>query len=279
MRKLWILGFLAIAWSSIIVDWNPARAANIACLTAGELDCDFVLITGEIHAGDYNVFEGLLREKLLQQEECRHKRGVNCGSVTADGRRMLSVIPHSVLLNSPGGDLDEAMRIGRLVRKLLLDTEAALESPTTGTMELPLGDTTRCKRARCYCASACFFIWAGGIDRYGWELFVHQPYFDPSVFGNLPPAEAIERHHQMIASARQYLRDMDVTDDVINLMVATPPHTAKKLDWQMANALNGYIPSMRDWVSARCGLATYCKDLYLQRYVTALGLWAPEVLK
>lgn len=121
------------------------------------------------------------------------------------------------------GDLDEAMLIGRLVPRLQLLTDAPVRGPNTGDIELPAGNATRCNHVKCYCASACFFVWASGIDRFGDQLFIHQPYFDPSLFGNLPPEEAIKQHQQMIASARRYLREMDITDDVINLVAATPP--------------------------------------------------------
>jgi hypothetical protein len=139
------------------------------------------------------------------------------------------------------------MRIGRLVRKLLLQTEAPFENPASRAIELPPRDITRCNRAKCFCASACFFIWASGIYGAGDQLFIHQPYFDPALFGKLPPTEAMRQHQEMISSARQCLREMDTPDSVFtDLMVATPPRSAQQLDSPMAYSLFGYIPSMRD---------------------------------
>jgi hypothetical protein len=63
MRKVLILGLLAIAWYSPIAGARPAMAAEFNCLPDIEFDCPVVLITKETNIGDYNALFGLLREQ------------------------------------------------------------------------------------------------------------------------------------------------------------------------------------------------------------------------
>jgi hypothetical protein len=155
---------------------------------------------------------GVMRAMPREASARKNNGRAKCVTETAAGGRIHG-IPSEILLNSPGGDLNEAMRIGRLIRSLLLRTQAPIEHPVTGAIEF-FGQSIRCTRATCYCASACFFIWASGIFREGTQLFVHQPSFDQAFFGNLPPTDAIRRHRQMIAAARDYLSEMDIPEFV-----------------------------------------------------------------
>ncbi len=114
-----------------------------------------LLIEGIIKAGDFEKF----RNKLVEKGKP----------------------PTPLYLNSPGGDLREALKIGRLVRKLRLNTTAPILIASTKELvcwkwttrveirELKKGD-------ECICASACFFIYVAGVDRNGGYDAVHRPY-------------------------------------------------------------------------------------------------------
>jgi hypothetical protein len=105
VRTLLISWLLALALYSSVTGPRAAMAAEFSCLPHEDTDCLNALIAGEIEVGDYIKFVALLQEKQREIDECM---GTKRGWVTADGRSMLPVIPLSVLLNSPGGDLDEA---------------------------------------------------------------------------------------------------------------------------------------------------------------------------
>jgi hypothetical protein len=97
---------------------------------------------------------------------------------------------------SPGGNVNEAILIGRLVRAALLATHAPDEFATqSGSGELSefrsLNDTrVYCRGLDCHCASACFLIWAAGWDRSGNALGIHRPSIQSIEFGNLTPDKA-----------------------------------------------------------------------------------------
>ncbi len=89
----------------------------------------------------------------------------------------------TVKLDSPGGDLDEAMRIGRFLRSVLATTEASYRyAPRPdGVWDLARSAETVCldgddRLAGCQpdvveaeCTGACLLIWLGGADRYAHE--------------------------------------------------------------------------------------------------------------
>ena len=78
--------------------------------------------------------------------------------------------PDKVILWSAGGDALEAMKIGRLIRKLRMETEAPvifrLKDSDKVFCEMPLeGIKLEQEDPNCSCLSACFLIYAAGIDR------------------------------------------------------------------------------------------------------------------
>jgi len=143
----------------------------------------------------------------------------------------------TVKLDSPGGDLQEAMRIGALLREGLATTETSYRyarrpdgvydfEPAPGTICLD-GEGTL---AGCFadvvkaqCAGACLLIWLAGADRYAHEgeLGVH---------GVSATAEA-----QDIAD---YLALLAVPESQISDWLAAPVETAW-LPWPERQALAG----------------------------------------
>ena len=111
----------------------------------------------------------------------------------------------TVLLSSPGGDLDQAVIIGEIIRSRGLAT-------AVGVMDVS-GRLTPS-----YCASACVFIYAGGKSRYGVEgsmLGVHR--FVTSAPGRDPVAET-QRTTGMVLS---YMTKMGVSSSIVEAMSET----------------------------------------------------------
>jgi len=110
-----------------------------------------------------------------------------------------------VLLSSPGGDLDQALIMGEIIRSRGLAT-AVGTADASGRI------------ARSYCASACVLVYAGGTPRYGIEgsaLGVHR--FTTSVPDRDPIADA-QRTTGMVLS---YMTKMGVSSTVVEAMSAT----------------------------------------------------------
>ena len=108
-------------------------------------------------------------------------------------------------MSSPGGDLNQAMIIGEIIRSRGLSTAVGV-ADASGHIRPS------------YCASACVFIYAGGKSRYGIEgsmLGVHR--FVTTMPGRDPVAET-QRTAGMILS---YMTMMGVSSSVVEAMSET----------------------------------------------------------
>jgi hypothetical protein len=122
------------AWGPVATHVDPARAAEL--YPSGRLpnpdSCRAILLKGTILPGDGDRFAKILRQSHPFLDR--------------------------VLLWSPGGSVEDAMKIGRLIRKGLIETEApssGLKSyyidPATGSLEKRPGSA----QSRSLRASAC----------------------------------------------------------------------------------------------------------------------------
>jgi hypothetical protein len=114
-----------------------------------------VILEGRIETGDYDKLLKLIDERCGEAADC----------------------PNVIFLASPGGDLIEAMKIGRLVRKLRLETSVPIDVPPVPS-DLPPQDRQKIEadlkafksvlkdaKANYMCVSACFFIFVAGVYR------------------------------------------------------------------------------------------------------------------
>jgi hypothetical protein len=167
----------------------------------------------------------------------------------------------TVLLWSSGGLVEEAMKIGRLVRKDILTTnapfEATLPHPVgSGSLtdpRLALADVaTMCDDSSCHCASACFLIWAAGIEREGNALGLHRPSIRSTSFADLPPERASGLYRLLLAEVERYLTEMEIPRRYIEIMTDTSSTDIRWLDLEEAWSLEE-APSVAEWIAAGCG--------------------------
>ena len=138
-------------------------------------DVPVLYMTGKIQKGDAASLSRLLKSNL--------KYGP---SVT------------EIWLNSPGGELDEAVRIGELIEKLGY------------TAIVPLGAT---------CASACFFVWVGASARLApGDLVIHRPYFHMRD-SSQSPSDFENAYRATNEAAALYLRQRNVPAYLIERML------------------------------------------------------------
>jgi hypothetical protein len=154
-------------------------------------------------------------------------------------------------LRSPGGDVDEAMKIGRIVRAKLLRTVAPISS-AEGNVCFMRGLPEHAPE--CVCLSSCFLVYAGGVTRGGNVLGLHRPRYDEAFFAKLPLEEANRRYGAVIERIKAYLLEMGVGDRYLDRMLRVSSSEMEILSKEDADRdLNGSIPAMAEWLKAKCG--------------------------
>lgn len=157
--------------------------------------------------------------------------------VKGDAQRLfeLSVAnPKAMLLylESEGGDVQEAMKIGSLVGELYL-------MPFIGE--------------KCY--SACTFIALAAPRRvFAGSFGLHRPYFAKSYFSSLTPSEAERRYTAMESETREFLSLHFVPTEVIDKIFKISSEDMWLLDATQAERIFGrYKPHFHEWLIAQCG--------------------------
>jgi hypothetical protein len=197
-------------------------------------DRSALLMTGEIVLGDYDRF--------------------------VDAIRSAGTSFFGLQLRSGGGNVAEAIRIGRLARQLMmyvyLPFPAHLQNlPTSRNAIGNCAFDARIvgKPVPCGCASACTLIFFGGAFRVGWEVQIHRIAFPKEYFGSLSPQEADEKYKQGMDQIRSYLAEMGIDDKFYFMMLETPSDRIKTVSLSEAPQLFGWAPSLEEWLTAKCG--------------------------
>ena len=187
--------FSAVLWALLLgVPPRAAQAADIHCVNARSLSaCSHIWISGEIVQGDADKFGAAVR---------------GAGAYL-----------QGVLLSSPGGSPQEAMKIGQLISTRALSTHAPATIAGEGVLRF---GKALCKGDSCICASACFLIWAAGTEKSGDKLGIHRPIYE---FGQRKPDTAagvywkstmMPRMLSLSGSLRAYLVELSVPERFIN---------------------------------------------------------------
>jgi hypothetical protein len=210
----------------------------------------YVVVRGPIVAGDGERFRKLVLDMI--------KRGL---------------APGLVRVYSPGGDVTEALSIGRQLRTLGASTQAPLRlsdyNPDVkpGANACAVGEDLNGKwlyylpptgqgDADCVCMSACFLIWAAGTGRHGDVIGVHRPKFaDQAWYGRLPLEEAKKAYDQSMGQAQAYLREMEIPDSIIKTMFAVDSRSIYYLEKRDRLQMYNSLVHLEEVSLARCGNA------------------------
>ncbi len=135
------------------------------------------------------------------------------------------------VLDSHGGDIDAAMAIGRRLRA------------DNGYVIVP---------ESAVCASACVFLLAGATSRdvYG-RVIVHRPY--STYVGDMSLDLVRAEREKLQTRIRQYLNDMDVAQQLLDVMDGVPSESGKQLtaDELEAFRLSGLEPASQERFDAK----------------------------
>ena len=169
-------------------------------------------------------------------------------------------ISDGVFLASPGGYMDEAMKIGRLIRTLRLSTDAPSGPPSGiakfGESLIHANDLVNPK-ANYLCTSACFFVYVSGINRnLNWvgRLGVHRPTQLESI-ARTPSSDAASKSTAWFIreTVKNYLQEMDVPDKYVDLIFSVPPNEIRLITQdEFDSDLRGFVPELKDWIGAKC---------------------------
>jgi hypothetical protein len=110
----------------------------------------------------------------------------------------------SVALNSPGGSVEDALTMGRLIRERKFSTE--VESGKV-------------------CASSCPLVFAGGVERRAGEkaaIGVHQVFTPPSLAKEMAQRDGMNDAQRVSARLQRYLGEMGVSLQVWVHAMETP---------------------------------------------------------
>jgi len=134
----------------------------------------------------------------------------------------------TVVLQSPGGSVQDALAMGKLIRTKNFSTEVQSGN---------------------YCASSCPLAFAGGVERHAGEkaaIGVHQVSAAGPVA--LSQSDAMENAQRISATAQKYLRDMGIDLGVWVHAMETPSDelyyftSAELLELKLATAVDGPQP-------------------------------------
>jgi hypothetical protein len=203
--------------------------------------CQNAKLTGEIGAGDARAVEAMVQTDLP--------------------------FVQNLALNSNGGSVDEAIRIGRVARRYFLRTCAPYSPPLD-----PPG---------AICASACFFAWLGGVSRMGERIGLHRPFPSVTEMRKMSPVEADQLYHDLSAKILAYLSEMGAAPHWLIDMIRIPSNDLYVIPYeQLKTELEGGgehhlipdIPSISQWKFSRCS------GLSAKEWDELQGLWSSDKL-
>ena len=120
---------------------------------------------------------------------------------------------HTVWLASPGGNLSEALRMGRFIRSLgfAVSVPFSKDEPLVALKN----------RANNTCSSSCFLLYAAGVSRQGTVLGLHRPALPADEYFSLGLDGAVEAYRVICDAVTAYLEEMSVPSKYTSLMLST----------------------------------------------------------
>lgn len=162
--------------------------------------CLYLLIGGVAYADiKYGCYEGMSLCVIMVHGNIAIQDVENMKIATAKLNKKNQIF--SVAFESNGGDIYAAMELGREIRKHKLMTRVASNGK---------------------CLSSCIFSFLGGVIRYAGPgvIGLHAPYAYLDAKDTAHTAKI--RLEKMKAKIREYLAEMNIQDDVLNLMLRIP---------------------------------------------------------
>jgi hypothetical protein len=157
-----------------------------------------------------------------------------------------------IYLRSKGGNVDEAMKMGAIIRRLRLETNV----PVWDAARQPIDGIRIDHQDNMICASACFLVYAGGAMRFGNYLALHRPFLPREEARKINDAEYEALQKQMLPKVKAYLADMEIDQYWIDRMFAASSQERYMPTWAEADSkvhhLMGIVPSLEEIMLSKC---------------------------
>ena len=138
-------------------------------------------------------------------------------------------------IDSPGGDVREAMLIGNFIRQS--------QTPVwSGRV----------------CDSACVLVLVSGVERraHG-TVGLHRPRYSEVYYSKLSSSDAAKAYSQATGAITEYMVSMGVHQAAIDRMFQADSGSLDILSAKEASALFGFrVPFYEEWIAAKCGRFT-----------------------
>lgn len=139
-----------------------------------------------------------------------------------------------VNLTSSGGDVEEAVKIGQLLR--------------AAKVRIIVED---------HCCSACFFIYASAVERASSnnsQFLLHRPYFQKESFAGLSAEKAQDKYLFLENTVREYLTSVRVPRTIVDEMMKYSSVDALSLSGSnMEKSIGNIDAAHEEWLLAKCG--------------------------
>jgi hypothetical protein len=163
-------------------------------------------LQGQITVADYQKIKGLIDETDRQAKSKKWER---------DGTH--------VYLDTPGGSVDAAMAIGRLLRKDGASAQIGYQPLHTQGI----------------CYSACVLVLAGAVTRHmdDGKVGIHRPYLEVPKDA-VSPNKVSELFQKTLQDIRSYFREMNVSEQLADAMLRINPENMRVLDNAALNSFS-----------------------------------------
>jgi hypothetical protein len=175
-----------------------------------------ILIEGKIEKGDYDKLYSMLK-----------KEGPSWSRI---------------YIASPGGDVAEAIKIGILVRKLLL--QVSVPKYWMGGPKL--------KPLNRQCSSACFFVYVAGVLRTGNKLGIHRPSLTVDQLKEISLSQASSENAKIRSVISAYMERMGVAQKYTDRMFKIDHDDVEFLSYTDREDFSLFDASVKEWLEARC---------------------------
>jgi hypothetical protein len=144
------------------------------------------------------------------------------------------MVTYNVSLDSPGGNVEEAIKLAEEMQNLFL----------LGVVE-----------SNSKCLSACFFIYVAMPRRYvdGGQIGIHRPYFDRKQYAKLNQNQARDKSNELYLKVNNYLSKNQVPIRLIDLMMRKSSDDLYFLTTTDLEELGDYAPYAQEMLLAKCG--------------------------
>ena len=137
-----------------------------------------------------------------------------------------------VYFNSEGGDVSEAIKIGKFLRQSLAEVVVS-------------GN----------CFSACFLAVVGAVELYGGnsdeKIGIHRVFLDSETLRRTEIKEYETYYNELRKRVREYLSELDVSTPIVEKMFSVSSREIYILSDADMRALNNH-PAYEEWINARC---------------------------